>query len=218
MNPEDPRRVLGVRGEGGVPPDDFALMEAVRHDRDGAFETFVARYQRRFYRLAWGYLRHHEDSLDAVQEAMVKIYLARARYRPDSHPFTWASRILSNHCLDLLRRRKVRPAESLEAAQAATPGRDLTAGDPGDTPEGHGSRAEFRRHVEAAVATLPESQREVFVLRHFEEMSLEEIAVARGCALGTVKSSLHRAAAAVRDRLERAGIRGGLVGVSRERA
>jgi RNA polymerase sigma-70 factor, ECF subfamily len=197
-----------VREEGGVTPDDFALMEDVGHDRDGAFETFVERFQRRLYRLAWGYLRHHEDALDAVQDAMVKIYQARATYRPESHPFTWASRILANHCLDVLRRRRVRPAESLEAAQEASPGRELAAADPKDSPERHGSRAEVRRRVEQAVATLPDSQREVFVLRHFEGMTLEEIAAARGCALGTVKSSLHRAAAAVRDRLVRAGVRG----------
>jgi RNA polymerase sigma-70 factor (ECF subfamily) len=190
-----------------VEPDDFALMEAVRENRAGAFETFVARFQRRLYRLAWGYLRQHDDALDAVQETMVKIYLARASYRPTSHPFTWASRILANHCLDHLRRRKARPSESLEAAQEARPGSDLTAGDPRDTPERRHLEAEFRRRVQDAVALLPESQREVFVLRHFEDMTLEEIAVARGCALGTVKSSLHRAAAAVRDRLVR-GARG----------
>lgn len=184
-------------------PDDFAMMEAVRADREGAFESFVERYQRRLYRLAWGYLRHHEDALDAVQETMVKIYLARATYRPVSHPFTWASRILANHCLDVLRRRRARPSESLEATQGASPGRDLLAGDARDTPERHQERTEFRRSVEAAVAALPESQRAVFVLRHFEEMSLEEIAAARGCALGTVKSSLHRAAGAVRDQLVR---------------
>ena len=62
-------------------------------------------------------------------------------------------------------------------------------------------RREFRTRVAEVVADLPETQREVFTLRHFEEMSLEEIAAARGCALGTVKSSLHRAAAAVRDRM-----------------
>lgn len=188
-------------------PDDFALMEAVRENREGAFETFVARFQRRLYRLAWGYLRQHDDALDAVQETMVKVYLARASYRPTSHPFTWASRILANHCLDHLRRRKARPSESLEAAQEARPGSDLTAGDPRDTPEHTHQQTEFRRRVQDAVALLPESQREVFVLRHFEDMTLEEIAVARGCALGTVKSSLHRAAAAVRERLER-GARG----------
>ncbi len=53
--------------------DDFALMEGVQSGRPGAFEALVERYHRRLYRLAIGYLRHHEDALDAVQETMVKI-------------------------------------------------------------------------------------------------------------------------------------------------
>src|SRR5262249_8296256 len=137
-------------GEDAVQPDDFALMEAVREDREGAFETFVERYQRRLYRLAGGYLRQHEDSLDAVQETMVKIYLARAHYGPESHPFTWASRILVNHCLDVLRRRRVRPADSLEEAQEHRPGRDLLPADPKDSPQRLHERTEFRRRVEEA--------------------------------------------------------------------
>ncbi len=186
-----------------MPPDDFSLMEAVRADREGAFEQFVERYQKRLYRLAWGYLRQHEDALDAVQETMVKIYLARHRYRPESHPFTWVSRILANHCLDMLRRRRVRPESSLEGWQEANPGHEREDVSAADAPYREHERREFHQRVEAAVSGLPETQREVFTLRHFEEMSLEEIAAARGCALGTVKSSLHRAAAAVRERLRR---------------
>jgi RNA polymerase sigma-70 factor (ECF subfamily) len=178
-----------------VEPDDFALMEGVRADRDGAFDIFVRRYQRRLYRLAWGYLRNHEDALDAVQETMVRVYVARSKYRPRAHPFTWTSRILANHCIDLLRQRRVRQGEGIEPVEEEGPGRrDRAALDavPGQ------ERRAFLRNIEEAVAKLPESQREVFMLRHFEELSLEEIAAARGCALGTVKSSLHRAAAAVR--------------------
>ncbi len=182
-------------------PDDFTLMEEVRADREGAFETFVERYQRRLYRLAYGYLHNHEDALDAVQETMVRIYTARARYRPRSRPFTWASRILANHCIDQIRYRRARPSDSLETAQEARPGRDLLAAPSDATPETEQARLDQWRLVEDAVARLPETQRAVFTLRHFEEMSLQEIAAARGCALGTVKSSLHRAAAAVRDRL-----------------
>jgi RNA polymerase sigma-70 factor (ECF subfamily) len=181
-------------------------MEGVRTDREGAFEAFVARYQRRLYRLAYGYLRHHEDALDAVQESMVRIYLARGRYRPDSHPFTWASRILANHCIDLLRRRRARPSEPLDESRPALPDGGPAPSSGSDPHRDHERRA-LRRRVEEAVARLPETQRAVFTLRHFEEMSLEEIARARGCALGTVKSSLHRAAAAVRDHLLRGGLR-----------
>ncbi|HEU4402859.1 MAG TPA: sigma-70 family RNA polymerase sigma factor [Candidatus Polarisedimenticolia bacterium] len=188
-------------------PDDVTLMEGVRADREGAFEEFVERYQRRLYRLAHVYLRNHEDALDAVQETMIKIYVARRRYRPESHPFTWVSRILANHCIDRIRRRRSHPAESLEAVREESPGREpAPSGRWTDEAQRTQEGRELRRQVEQAMAGLPENQREVFVLRHFEEMSLAEIAAARGCALGTVKSSLHRAAAAVRDHLLRSGL------------
>ena len=182
--------------------DDFALMEGVRTDRPGAFETLVSRYQRRLYRMAFTYLRNHEDALDAVQETLVKVYLARARYRPKAHPFTWVSRILANRCIDRLRHRSSRPESSLQEAQEERPGRrpfSPIAEDesPGATQE----RRELGRLLNDAIGTLPPRQREIFVLRHFEEMRLEDIAAARGCALGTVKSSLHRAAAAIRAHL-----------------
>lgn len=184
-------------------PDDFDLMEGVRVGQEGAFEKLVERYQRRLYRLAYGYLRNHEDALDAVQETMVKTYLARNKYQPRSHPFTWVSRILANHCTDQLRRRRVRATESLDAVYEANPGRELPQQTSRTAPDVEHEQREFQRRVEEAVASLPASQREIFTLRHFEEMSLDEIASARGCALGTVKSSLHRAAAAVRGRLLR---------------
>lgn len=182
--------------------DDFALMDDVRNDREGAFEALVRRYQRRLYRLAFGYLRNHADSLDAVQEAMVKIYVARAAYRPTAHPFTWAARILANHCIDLLRQRRSRPTESLDTAQAegeARAPRQMVSND--EPQQARQERKELGRVLKRAIDSLPANQREIFMLRHFGEMRLEEIASARGCALGTVKSSLHRAAAAIRDYL-----------------
>ena len=182
--------------------DDFALMEEVKNDREAAFEALVRRYQRRLYRLAYGYLRNHEDALDAVQEALVKIYLARGAYRPSAHPFTWAARILANHCIDLLRHRRIRPTESLDAAQEDTEGRaTLHLVSREEPQQARQERRELGRALNKAIFSLPRKQREIFMLRHFGEMRLEEIAAARGCALGTVKSSLHRAAAAIRDYL-----------------
>ena len=184
--------------------DDFALMEGVRSGRSGAFEALVERYQRRLYRLAFGYLRNHEDALDAVQETLVKIHLARLSYRPRGHPFTWAARILANHCIDQIRHRRVRPEQSLDEARQDRPGRDtLLLVSPEEAPLERQERREIGRRLKEAIFTLPPRQREIFVLRHFGEMRLEEIAAARGCALGTVKSSLHRAAAAIRDHLAR---------------
>ena len=185
--------------------DDFALMQKVQDERPGAFEALVERYQRRLYRLACGYLRNHADALDAVQETFVKIYQARASYRPSAHPFTWASRILANHCIDQLRHRRVRPEESLEATVqdgAARVADTLPSRE--EAPLARQERRELGRLLREAIDTLPLRQKEIFMLRHFGDMRLEEIAAARGCALGTVKSSLHRAATAIRGHLARA--------------
>src|SRR3989442_6546265 len=75
---------------------------------------------------------------------------------------------------------------------------------PEESPLERQERRELGQKIEEAISALPATQREIFMLRHFGEMRLEEIAASRGCALGTVKSSLHRAAAAIRDHLMRA--------------
>ena len=91
--------------------DDGALMGAVQAEEPTAFEEFVRRYQKRFYRIAMGYMRDHDDALDAVQGAFIRIYNARQRWTPQAQPFTWSYRILVNHCIDLIRKRRIRDAD-----------------------------------------------------------------------------------------------------------
>lgn len=178
--------------------DDVALMRAVQADAPDALEEFVRRYQKRFYRIAMGYLRDHDDALDAVQGAFIRIHRARARWTPQAQPFTWAYRILVNHCIDLIRKRRIRDAASLDAPNMADKEiEDRTSPTPFDRSAGR----EVGVLIREAVADLPDRQREIFTLRHFEEMSLKEIADVQGCALGTVKSSLHRAVMTLRERL-----------------
>src|SRR5882672_1091790 len=95
----------GVGVEGVVESTDAALMARIQEGDDEAFATFVGRYERRFFRLAFSYLRNQEEALDAVQEAFIKIYRARASWEPRAAPFTWAYRIVANHCIDLIRKR-----------------------------------------------------------------------------------------------------------------
>ncbi len=170
---------------------DKEMMEAVQRDESGAFERFVQQYQRRFYRVAYRYLREHQAALDAVQEAFMKIHQARHRWEPRAQPFTWAYRIVSNHCIDLLRKETKHKAESLDDEDSALT-RVLV-----DTKEIGPDRALQKKElgdcIRQALEQLPEPQKEILVLRHFEEMSLQEIADHRGCPLGTVKSALHRA-------------------------
>ena len=181
-------------------PTDAELMARIQQDDEGAFAEFVGKYQRRFYRLAYGYLHDHDESLDAVQEAFIKIYRARRTWEPRANPFTWAYRIVANQCVDLLRKRKGTAAESLDDEESAESRAlaDTTSVDPLQLQVDQ----EERRKVMQAVMKLPARQREIIMLRHYEDLSLQEIAQVQGCALGTVKSSLHRAIAHLKQILE----------------
>jgi len=186
-----------------VEPSDVALMERVRDDDEAAFATFVSRYQRRFYRLAYGYLHEHEEALDAVQEAFIKIYRARATWEPRANPFTWAYRIVANHCIDMLRKRR---GDTYSLDQEDDDGRTRQIEDLGaDNPLDLQVQREEAQKVRAAIMRLPDRQREVLILRHYEGLSLQEIADAQDCALGTVKSSLHRALANLKELLIKQG-------------
>jgi len=178
--------------------DDVLLMRAIQADEARAFEEFVRRYQKRFYRIAMGYLRDHDESLDAVQGAFIRVYRARERWTPQAQPFTWSYRILVNHCIDLIRKRRLRDTDSLDDESIAE--RDL-ADRTTASPFAASAGAELGIAIREAVAALPDRQREIFSLRHFEQMSLQEIAEVQGCALGTVKSSLHRAVMTLRGQL-----------------
>ncbi len=182
-----------------VDATDAALMARIQEDDEDAFATFVSRYQRRFYRLAIGYLRDHEEALDAVQESFIKIHRARATWEPRANPFTWAYRIVANHCIDMLRKRhgthySIDDDEDGRSHEL----QDAKAVNPLDAQV----RREEAIEVREAIMMLPARQREIIILRHYEGLSLQEIAEAQQCALGTVKSSLHRALAHLKEIIE----------------
>lgn len=182
-------------------PTDAELMARIQADDEAAFAEFVRRYQKRFYRLAYGYLHQHEETLDAVQDAFIKIYRARRTWEPRANPYTWAYRIVANLCVDLIRKRRGHAATSLDDEESPE-GRTL-ADTAAVDPLLLQVEKEERKKLMEAVMQLPPRQREIIMLRHYEDLSLQEIAEAQGCALGTVKSSLHRAIASLKQILER---------------
>ncbi len=168
-------------------------------DRD-ALAPLMERHQARLYRVALAYLRNADDALDVVQETFVKAFVHAPRWDGAADVAPWLTRIAVNQAIDNYRRGRRRRA-SEEPLDEAPPG--LAVGDP--SPERRVLGREIGERVGSALRGLPERQRAVFVLRHYEELSLEEIARALDMSLGTVKSSLHRAVARLRDRLQ--GIR-----------
>jgi RNA polymerase sigma-70 factor (ECF subfamily) len=182
-------------------PDRELMGRLSRGDRE-ALGGLMERHYRRLYRIALCYLRNGDDALDCVQETFVKAFQNAARWDPASEPGPWLTRIAINDAIDRYRRAKRRAAsdEPLEGSD-----HDPRLAADGASPERVALSGELGVRIGRALATLPERQRAVFVLRHYQEKTLPEIADVLGMRLGTVKSSLHRAVHRLRERL--AGLR-----------
>jgi RNA polymerase sigma-70 factor (ECF subfamily) len=169
-----------------------------RGDRE-ALDPLMERHSTRLYRLALSYLRRQDDALDAVQETFVRAFQNAVRWDPNADVVPWLTRIAINHCIDVYRRGRRRMAtdEPLENDD-----RDLRLTSADVSADRRVLGREVGERIERALRCLPETQRAVFVLRHYEDMTLPEIADSLGISLGTVKSSLHRALHRMRQRLE----------------
>jgi RNA polymerase sigma-70 factor (ECF subfamily) len=181
----------------------FALA-ASRGDKQ-AFGRLVDLHKRAVHGLCLRILRHPEDARDAAQEAFVRAYAALGTYDP-AQPFApWLLRIARNHCLDLARRRGVRPAE---VALDADP-EDGGVREPADPSAPQADEVLERREREgsvlAAVSALPANYREVVELFHVDHLSYKEIAQAMDVPIGTVMTWLHRARSKLRAQLARPG-------------
>jgi len=184
-----------------IEPSDRDLMaRLVAGDRD-ALAPLMERHHARLYRIALGYLRHPDDALDVVQETFVKAFQHAARWDRGSEVVPWLTRIAVNQAIDSYRRTRRRRTSEEPLDEA--PAHGMAVDDP--SPERRVMGREISERVGAALRGLPERQRAVFVLRHYDELSLEEIARALDMSLGTVKSALHRAVYRLRERL--AGVR-----------
>src|SRR5262249_31114722 len=138
-------------------------------------------------------------ALDCVQETFVKAFEHAGRWDPGSEVAPWLARIAVNHSIDRYRRRKRRAQTGAPLVRGDHDTR-VTAEDP--SPERKPLPRQTGERIARALGALPERQRAVVVLRHYEEMTLPEIALALGMSLGTVKSSLHRGLERLRTRLQ----------------
>jgi RNA polymerase sigma-70 factor (ECF subfamily) len=176
-------------------------LSASRGDKK-AFGRLVDLHKRAVYGLCVRLLRHPEDARDAAQETFVRAYAALATFDP-TQPFApWVLRIARNHCLDVGRRRGVRPPEiALDADPGEGGARELA-----DTNAPRADDALEQRELAGslarAVAALPSNYREVVELFHVEHLSYKEIAQAMDVPIGTVMTWLHRARARLRAELD----------------
>lgn len=187
--------------------DDNALIARAQQGDRAAFEALVQRYDRDVLRLALNLLHSPEDARDVYQEAFLKVYRNIHRFRLDSSFYTWLYRIVTNVCLDHMRRRRVRPEDQAPVSASALhddlPERDFfdrqsdASADPEQTLLGQ----EIGERIDRALAVLSPRERLIFELKHKQGMRLRAIGEDLGTTEETVKNSLFRATRKLRAQL-----------------
>ena len=177
------------------------------------FDELVARYGRHVYAVAYRVSGNEADAKDLAQEAFIRVWKAQDRIDPDARLEGWLYRIVKNLYIDLLRRRRGQKVHSLDEPIATASGElARERPDPSVDVERTVLGAMVDRRIQNALMNLTPDLRMVVVLADVEGYAYEEIARMMDVPVGTVKSRLHRARRALRDRL--AAVRGTLGGSS----
>jgi RNA polymerase sigma-70 factor, ECF subfamily len=173
-----------------------ALQAEGRHQeaRD-RYAELVARHQRRAGRIAFHYVRDAAEADEAVQDAFVKAYSHLSTFREELPFEVWFTRILINGCLDRIkaRTRRERWLVSMPESSPAQPDYAERVAAAGPSPEAQVLARERRQQLAAALAKLPERQRSVFMLSHYEGCTSREVSALTGLNESTVRVHLFRA-------------------------
>ena len=184
------------------------LVAEAQAGNRAAFEELVHRFDRDVLRLALNLMKRPEDARDVYQEAFLKVYRNLHRFRFECSFYTWLYRIVTNVCLDHLRRRQARPEDQAPESNGSHAEEGITdfferqrEHRPALDPE----RQLFGKEIQARIATAMERlsprERIVFELKHYQGLKLRAIGDALGTTEETVKNSLFRATRKLRSEL-----------------
>ena len=183
--------------------DDRALVARIlAGDRD-RFTELVTRYEKRVINYVYRITHRYEDAHDLAQDIFVKVYLALDRYDSKYQFSTWLFRIAQNSAIDALRKKSLpevpltRPGSSDDDSGP----KEREFADDGISPYRALKNKQLSAAIDHAVGNLPADYRELIQLRHFAELSYEEIATMKKLPLGTVKNKLFRARNLLKDAL-----------------
>lgn len=178
---------------------DQELVDAARAGDRAALERLLERHQGAVYRFGMKMCREPEDAKDVLQETLFAAARTIPGFRGSSSVSTWLYTIARSFCVKKRRTSKFAP-EQLERLEAED-GVALQVPDPGRDPEQDTSGRQLQATLDAAIRALDPAYREVLVLRDVEGLSAAEVAEVMGISVDAVKSRLHRARVAVRERV-----------------
>jgi len=174
-----------------MPSEDRELIARCKTGDPGAYDELVRRHRKGVYRVAYAILGNHEQAEDIVQEAFVRAYRAIHSFNPKYALRDWIRRITVNCTLNVLRQQRTVSSRSQKAPGVGS----------GLDPAQHAAASDLQAQVRKALEALPPRQRTAMTLFALEDMDLASTAAAMGCAVGTVKTHLHRARQKLRQAL-----------------
>lgn len=185
------------------------LLDRLQRGDDAAFEQLVRSHSARLLVTARRFARNEDDARDILQEAFLSAFKAIGAFNGRSKLSTWLHRIVVNAALMRARSRRRRPEESIDdlLPRFAEDGHFAADSQPRDLPTERFEQRETRQLVRRCIDALPETYREVLLLRDIEELNTEEVADLLETTSTAVKVRLHRARQALRALLEREMIR-----------
>ncbi len=164
--------------------EDKELVIDFLNGNEAAFNLLVRKYQNKIYWYARRMLGNHSDADEVTQEVLITLYEKLNTFKFESSLSTWIYKITNSKTLNLIRKQKVREFMSLDKIFNKSTSDDII---------NDFENAEKLELLEKALKQIPPKQREVFVLRHFEELSYNEIAEITGKAVGTLKANYFHA-------------------------
>lgn len=181
------------------------MTQTFRGNDDEAFREVVLNHQRDVYRWAFRLTGNHHDAEDLSQEVFIKVHAKMDTFRGEAGMKTWIYRIAVNTYLNKRRKKALAFMKLQDNFEHSLPANGMLDGRFHTGPESTEAAAEaatLKGHVDQALQHLSKKEHLAFVLRHYNELSVKEVASAMEVAEGTVKSLLYRAMQKLRKHLQ----------------
>lgn len=167
-----------------MPITDTEILAQIKQPayKEQAFRHLLNKYQEKLYYHVRRYVYNHDDANDILQNTCIKIWNAIDNFRGESALYTWLYRIAGNEAITFINKNKKRNEITIEQTSAQY--RSATDNIDAD---------EMTAKLQRAIDTLPDKQRQVFILRYYDEMPYEQIAEISDTSVGALKASYHHA-------------------------
>jgi RNA polymerase sigma-70 factor (ECF subfamily) len=192
--------------------EEQALVDGLARGDRTAFREFVEQYKKKIYYLALDMVGNPVDAEDVSQEVFLKVYRSFATFKKDAKISSWLYRVTYNACVDHLRKKDLTPEPVGDEALEARAGSDAPlSGSPAyQDPVRSAESEQLQARIARALENVSPQEKAVFLLRHYDQLMLKEIADALHLSLGSVKSYLFRAVRKLQKELGASGLTPGL--------